>query len=97
MNPGSRYQPLLPGPPLPPAAVRRDPDAFHCWITLPAAINRLNCAAQLRAQGVAAVASDTFTVDGPPPNALRLCLGGHGALGDCRQALERVRAQLVPA
>lgn len=82
---------------LPAAAVRTDPEAFHCWVRLPEPVSRLNCAAQLRAAGIGAVASDTFTLDGPPPNALRLCLGGQTALGDCRQGLLSLQGELLRA
>jgi DNA-binding transcriptional MocR family regulator len=75
---------------LPADALGTDPDAFHCWLLLPAGLNRLTAAAQLRAAGMAAVASDTFTIEGPPPNAVRLCLGGAVDIGDCRQGLQRV-------
>ena len=77
--------------------LQTDADAFHCWLSLPDSANRVSFASQLRAKGIAAVASDTFTMDGRPPNALRLCLGGQGAIGDCRQALQYVRDMLIEA
>lgn len=80
---------------LPAAALTTDPEGFHAWLQLPPAINRLNFAAQLRARGMAAVASDTFSIEGPPPNAVRLCLGGQVERGDCDQALRGVRALLA--
>ncbi len=80
-------QDVLAGLPL-----QTDPEAFHCWLPLPDGVNRLALAASLRERGLAAVASDTFTMEGAPPNAMRLCLGGELGRGDCRQAL----AQLPP-
>jgi hypothetical protein len=37
---------------------------------------------------VAAVVSDTFTVTGPAPNAVRVCLGGPVDLAECRHNLQ---------
>ncbi len=74
--------------------VQTQPEAFHCWLHLPDTVHRLPLAASLRQHGMAAVASDTFTMEGTPPNAIRLCLGGELARGDCRQALLRVREHI---
>jgi hypothetical protein len=45
-------------------------------------------ASHLRANGVGVIVSDTFTVSGKPPEAVRVGLGGPGGREQCRQMLE---------
>ncbi|MBN9411092.1 MAG: PLP-dependent aminotransferase family protein [Burkholderiales bacterium] len=66
------------------------PEGFHAWLPLAAGFDATDTAALLRAQGVAAVASQAFATDGEPPAALRLCLGGPQSTAACEQALQRV-------
>ncbi|CUR45726.1 Transcriptional regulator, GntR family domain / Aspartate aminotransferase [Alloalcanivorax xenomutans] len=52
------------------------PEAFHVWLRMPGAWSRVAFAARMRAQGINVVVSDAFAVNGKPPEAVRLCLGG---------------------
>jgi hypothetical protein len=53
----------------------------------------------MRARGVGVVASDAFCIDGKPPEAVRICLGGSMDRGECGHALELIHDALgqVPA
>lgn len=64
------------------------PEAFHLWLSVPEHWNRSDFVTHLRSQGVAAVVSDTFTVTGPAPDAVRVCLGGPADLAECRHNLQ---------
>jgi DNA-binding transcriptional MocR family regulator len=61
--------------------------------------NRIEFAAHLRRQNVGVVVSDSFTVTGPPVEAVRVCLGGTAGRDECRQMLEVIADALehVPA
>lgn len=61
---------------LPPETYTADPHGFHVWITLPEGWTRAAFASQGRSAGLGVVGSDPFCVAGPPPEAVRLCLGG---------------------
>jgi DNA-binding transcriptional MocR family regulator len=75
------------------------PEAFHLWLTVPKPWNRIEFASHLRRQNVGVVLSDTFTVSGLPPEAVRVCLGGNANRDECRQMLEIIADALehVPA
>lgn len=75
---------LLPGP-------RPDsrPEAFHYWLRLPAGWSRSTFAATMRGSDLGIVVSDAFTVTGPAPEAVRLCLGGCGR-DETRSALDMI-------
>jgi DNA-binding transcriptional MocR family regulator len=64
------------------------PDAFHLWLSVPQPWNRIEFASHLRIMGVGVVVSDTFTVAGPPPECVRVGLGGSGSFESCRHNLE---------
>lgn len=66
--------------------------AFHLWLKLPKASNwnPSELAAQLRAQGVSAVASAAFSTDNNPPNALRLCFGGPVTRDSWEESLQHI-------
>jgi DNA-binding transcriptional MocR family regulator len=66
------------------------PEAFHLWIKLPEQWDRLALTAHLRATGIGVVPSDAFAVDGPPPQAIRVCIGGIADHDDIRQALTQI-------
>jgi DNA-binding transcriptional MocR family regulator len=55
---------------------------------LPPPWNRIEFASHLRRQNVGVVVSDTFTVSGPPAEAVRICLGGNASRDECGQMLE---------
>jgi hypothetical protein len=42
----------------------------------------------MQATGIGIVASDAFTVEGPPPEAARICLGGPATREQIRSALD---------
>jgi DNA-binding transcriptional MocR family regulator len=75
------------------------PEAFHLWLTLPKPWNRIEFASHLRRQNIGVVVSDTFTVTGPPVEAVRVCLGGSAGREECQQMLEIIADTLehVPA
>jgi DNA-binding transcriptional MocR family regulator len=73
---------------LPPGLCRADPVAFHLWVSLPAPWTRSAFVAHMRATGVGVVASDAFATDAPPPEAVRVCLGGPADRASVRGALE---------
>jgi DNA-binding transcriptional MocR family regulator len=64
------------------------PEAFHLWLTVPEPWSRIEFATHLRSHGVGVVVSDTFTVTGPAPSAVRVCLGGPADQNECRHTLE---------
>lgn len=70
------------------ADFRADPFGFHLWLTLPAPWTRSAFVGHMRDRGIGVVASDAFTVSGPPPEAVRVCLGGPAGWDQLREALE---------
>jgi DNA-binding transcriptional MocR family regulator len=66
------------------------PEGFHLWLLLPAALNVADFAPHLRAQGVGVVSSAAFSTDGDPPNAVRVSLGGPLSREQCDHALQLV-------
>ncbi|VFU10613.1 PLP-dependent aminotransferase family protein [Methylocella tundrae] len=73
---------------LPKGAFRADPMSFNLWLTLPKPWTRSAFAEHMRSTRIGIVASDAFTVDGAPPEAVRVCLGGPTRRTDIRNALE---------
>ncbi|WP_028009482.1 PLP-dependent aminotransferase family protein [Solimonas flava] len=67
-----------------------DPDAFHLWLKTPEPWTRIEFATHLRAHGVGVVVADTFTVSGPAPEAVRVCLGGAASRDECGHTLEMI-------
>lgn len=82
---------------LPVGRYQTHPEAFHIWLSLPEPWNRLEFAAHLRVRGVGVVGSDAFCIDGNPPEAVRICLGGAADRSECRHALELIHDTLVQA
>ena len=70
------------------------PEAFHLWLSVPEPWSRIEFATHLRAHGVGVVVSDTFTVSGAPPEAVRVCLGGNSSRDECRHSLEIIEDAL---
>ena len=64
------------------------PEAFHLWLQVPQPWSRIEFATHLRAHGVGVVVADTFTISGPVPEAVRVCLGGPASRAECRHTLE---------
>lgn len=71
-----------------------NPEAFHLWLRVPAPWNRIEFSTHLRASGVGVVVSDAFTVTGPAPEAVRVCLGGVSSQQECRHSLEIIEDAL---
>ncbi|HVY17192.1 MAG TPA: PLP-dependent aminotransferase family protein [Rhodopila sp.] len=70
------------------ATFRADPFGFHLWLNLPAPWTRSAFVGHMRDRGIGVTASDAFTVTGPPPEAVRVCLGGPAGWDQLREALE---------
>ncbi|MFT4182870.1 MAG: PLP-dependent aminotransferase family protein [Rhizobium sp.] len=80
---------------LPRGSYRSDPISFNIWLPLTGGWTRSTFGSHMRSSGIGVVASDAFTVDGPAPEAVRVCLGGpitrdrlKGALDFMAHALE---------
>lgn len=80
---------------LPAGTYKTHPEAFHIWLSLPAPWNRIEFSSHLRSRGVGVVAADAFSIDGKPPEAVRICLGGAVDRAECRHALELIHDALV--
>jgi len=74
---------LVPG-----ADIRTDPIGFHLWVSLPKPWTRSAFIGHMRSTGIGVVASDAFATEGPPPEAVRVCLGGPADRMAVRSALE---------
>ena len=53
-----------------------DPIAFNLWLPLAHGWTRSTFGSHMRTSGIGVVASDAFTVDSAPQEAVRVCLGG---------------------
>lgn len=73
---------------LPKQSFRADPIAFNIWLPLPHGWTRSTFGSHMRSSGIGVVASDAFTVEGPAPEAVRVCLGGPITRGALQGALE---------
>jgi DNA-binding transcriptional MocR family regulator len=71
-----------------------NPEAFHLWLKVPAPWNRIEFSTLLRSNGVGVVVSDAFTVTGPAPEAVRVCLGGIANRQECQHSLEVIEDTL---
>ena len=80
---------------LPRGSYQTHPEAFHIWLSLPEPWHRLEFASHLRTRGVGVVAADAFCIDGSPPEAVRICLGGAGDRAECRHSLELIHDTLA--
>ena len=63
------------------------PEAFHLWLSVPDPWSRSEFSIHLRAHGVPVVVSDSFTVAGVAPEAVRVCRGGPADRDECRHSL----------
>ena len=61
---------------LPKDSFKADPLAFNIWLPLPHGWTRSTFGSHMRTSGIGVVASDAFSVEGPAPEAVRVCLGG---------------------
>jgi len=73
---------------LPAGSYSADAISFNIWLPLPHGWTRSMFSTHMRSCGLGVVASDAFAVDGVPPEAVRVCLGGPMARGQLQSALE---------
>lgn len=73
---------------LSPGSYRADTLSFNIWLPLPHGWTRSTFSAHMRATSLGAVTSDAFAVDGTPPEAVRVCLGGPMSRPQLQTALE---------
>ncbi|UNK40899.1 PLP-dependent aminotransferase family protein (plasmid) [Shinella sp. H4-D48] len=73
---------------LPAGSYGADAISFNIWLPLPHGWTRSIFSTHMSSCGLGVVASDAFTVDGVPPEAVRVCLGGPMARGQLQSALE---------
>lgn len=71
-----------------PAGYRADPMSFNIWLPLPQGWTRSTFGTHMRACGLGVMASDAFAVDGAPPEAVRVSLGGPVTRPQLQTALE---------
>ena len=71
-----------------PGCYRADPLSFNIWLPLPHGWTRSTFGAHMRACGLGVMASDAFAVDGTPPEAVRVGLGGPVTRPQLQAALE---------
>jgi DNA-binding transcriptional MocR family regulator len=73
---------------LPSGSYRSDPISFNIWLPLTNGWTRSTFGSHMRNAGIGVVASDAFTVDGVPEEAVRVCLGGAIQKPELKAALE---------
>ncbi|WP_439617941.1 PLP-dependent aminotransferase family protein [Shinella sp.] len=73
---------------LPAGSYCADPISFNIWLPLSNGWTRSTFGTHMRSAGIGVVASDAFTVDGTPPEAVRICLGGPISRPSLQSALE---------
>ncbi|MCI3133754.1 PLP-dependent aminotransferase family protein [Phenylobacterium aquaticum] len=74
------------------------PDGFHLWLTLPPGWSRGEFAARMTGSGIGVVGSDAFHVGvPPPPEAVRIGLGGPISRPRLAAALQRIGDLLAAA
>jgi DNA-binding transcriptional MocR family regulator len=67
-----------------------DPLAFNIWLPLQNGWTRSTFGSHMRSLGIGVVASDAFTVEGPAPEAVRVCFGGPITKEKLKGALEYI-------
>jgi DNA-binding transcriptional MocR family regulator len=75
---------------LPPGSFQADPFSFNIWLPLPAPWTRSAFIGHMQSTSVGIVASDAFTADGKPPEAVRVCLGGPASREEVLRALQYI-------
>jgi DNA-binding transcriptional MocR family regulator len=73
---------------LPLADLTYDPAGFHLWLTLPDGWTRSTFTGHMRATGLGVVPSDAFAATNPPPEAVRISLGGPITRTELERALK---------
>ena len=80
---------------LPENSFRGSPLSFSIWVPLPELWSRTAFVEHMRSTGIGVVASDAFVVDGDPPDAVRICLGGPTNRQQIKGALEYIAHALT--
>lgn len=80
---------------LPAKSFQADPLSFNMWVPLPEGWTRSAFISHMRTTGIGVVASDSFTVSGTPPEAVRICLGGPSSRATIRNALDYIAHTLT--
>jgi DNA-binding transcriptional MocR family regulator len=75
---------------LPKGSFQADPLAFNIWLPLQNGWTRSTFGSHMRSLGIGVVASDAFTVEGPAPEAVRVCFGGPITKEKLKGALEYI-------
>lgn len=70
------------------------PNGHHIWVPLPRGWGRAEFASHVQRQGLAVVTSEAFSVDEPPPHAVRVSLGAAVSRAELGRALELLAAAL---
>lgn len=65
-----------------------DPLSFNLWLSLPAPWTRSAFVGQMQSKAIGIVPSDAFVVEGPIPEAVRVCLGGPTKRHEIHSVLE---------
>ncbi|SCB36343.1 PLP-dependent aminotransferase family protein [Rhizobium hainanense] len=73
---------------LPAGSYLADKISFNIWMPLTNGWTRSTFGSHMRNSGIGVVASDAFTVDGPPQEAVRVCLGGPITRSRLQSAIE---------
>ncbi len=73
---------------MPNGSYKADPISFNIWLPLTNGWTRSTFGTHMRNSGIGVVASDAFTVDGTPEEAVRVCLGGSITREKLKGALE---------
>lgn len=71
-------------------------NAFNVWLSLPEGVGRAELVARLAGSPIGLTPSDAFTVEGPPLERLRVCLGGSVTREALRTALYALADAMVP-
>ncbi|WP_226573469.1 aminotransferase-like domain-containing protein [Acuticoccus sediminis] len=72
-------------------------NAFNIWLSLPEGVGRSDIMARMAGREIGIMPSDAFTVDGPPDERLRVCLGGSITREALHTGLYHLADAMVPA
>lgn len=72
-------------------------NAFNLWLRLPAGVSRADIIARMAGRHIGIVPSDAFTIEGPPDEHVRICLGGSIPRDALQSGLQFLSHILVPS
>ncbi|MCA0206374.1 MAG: PLP-dependent aminotransferase family protein [Proteobacteria bacterium] len=72
-------------------------NAFNLWLTLPEGVGRADVMVKMAGRSLGLIPSDAFTVEGPPQERLRVCLGGRISREDLRENVLFLHQALSPS